>query len=132
MSRKYGVLAIALAMPVSGCAQVTSGINSLTSALASPNATQAAANLRAGAVALVCNISSIAKLAAVVETGIAQGDVAKIDPKSSLAQVYDVTNTVIVTSEAVCAALQGSVGAAATITSISGGVATATAVGATK
>ena len=132
MSRKYGVLAIALAMSVSGCAQVTSGINSLTSALASPNATQAAANLRAGAVALVCNISSIAKLAAVVETGIAQGDVAKIDPKSGLAQVYDVTNTVIVTSEAVCDALQGSVGAAATITSISGGVATATAVGATK
>lgn len=126
------LIAAALAVSLSGCAQVTSGINSLTSALASPNATQAAENLRAGAMALVCNISSIAKLAAVIETGIAQGNVATIDPKSALAQVYDVTNTVIVTSAAVCGALQGSVGAAASITSISGGVAMATTVGTTK
>ncbi len=132
MPFKPPIVALALAASLAGCAQVTSGINSLTAALGSPNATQAAANLRAGAIAFVCNISSIAKLAAVVETGIAQGNVATIDPKSGLAQVYDITNTVIVTSTAVCGALQGSVGAQASITAISGGVATAVPVGATK
>ena len=126
------LLGCTLMVSVAGCAQVTAGINSVTGALSSPAADQAAHNLEVGAMAFVCNVSSIAKLASLVETGIANGNIATIDPKSSLAATYDITNTVIVVSEDVCTSLQGTVGAQAQVSSLSNGVAVATAVGPTK
>jgi hypothetical protein len=128
---KISVIAL-VAVSLVGCTQLTADINNLTAALSSPNANQAASNLRAGALAFVCNIASIAKLAGVIEVGIANGNIATINPNSGLAKTYDITNTVIVTSTAVCSSLQGSVGATATVTDVTNGVATATPVGATK
>jgi uncharacterized protein YceK len=131
--KKLGVtLGLLAGLALSGCSSVVSGINSVTGALSSPAANQAAANLTAGAIALVCNIQSIASLATVVETGIANGSIATINPNSGLAQTYDITNTVLTVSSAVCTSLKGTVGAQASVTAIANGVATATAVGPTK
>lgn len=126
---KFGLIAAAC-LALTACntvgANMASGINAVTAALASPNATLAAQNLRIGATAFVCNVSSVA---GVVMAGVAIDgkQAALIDPKSALAQVYNVDSTVLAVSSAVCAAMSGTVGGSAQITAISGTIAAATA-----
>lgn len=140
MMRHARLLAAALALAgLAGCSSTSNfatnfanGINTVTAALSSPQASQAVANLKAGADALICNIASLDAEAAKIETGIAGGSVATIDPKSSLGKAYEVTSTVLTVSQTVCTDLGGAIGGNASISSISNGVATAAPVGVTK
>lgn len=111
---------------------VASGINQVTAALSSPAANQAVANLEAGATVLICNIESTSSEALTIETGIADGSIATIDPKSALGRAYEISSTVLVASTAVCTGLKGTVGGKAAISAISNGVATAAPVGVTQ
>jgi uncharacterized protein YceK len=58
------LLTAALALGLSGCSTIVSGINATTAAFSSTNATLAFANLKAGAVAFACTTSSISNLVA--------------------------------------------------------------------
>jgi hypothetical protein len=57
-------LAIGAAAPSSCADRATSGINEISGALTSPQATQAFANLKAGAVAIACDTANISGLVA--------------------------------------------------------------------
>jgi PBP1b-binding outer membrane lipoprotein LpoB len=116
---------------LSGCAQIATGINQVNAALTSTAANQAVANLEAGATVLICNIPSLASQAAAIETALAKGQIATLDPKSALAKTYEITSTVLAVSQDVCTGLQGTAGGKAAISAISNGVATAAPVGAT-
>jgi hypothetical protein len=95
------ILAIgALALTLSGCAQ----FERFTTYLASPQTTQAVANLRAGAQALVCAISNIANVTAQVEMAVDAGEA-----------VIGNTGRVYVASAIVCASLGGVVTGTATV-----------------
>jgi hypothetical protein len=98
------ILAVALAL--SGCqstvSTIVSDINAVSGALSSSQTTQAAANLKAGAQAIVCDVSGVASLAQTIEK---QGLGGKVLAKD--------TTDVYTVSSAVCSTLGGaSVGAA--------------------
>lgn len=133
MIRKFiaGALSLALLATIAGCAQLATGINQVTASLSSANATQALTNLEAGATVLICNIPSLASETEAIDTAIAGGSIATIDPKSALAKTYEITSTVLAVSQVACTGLQGTVGGKAAISAISNGVATAAPVGAT-
>jgi hypothetical protein len=142
MMRHARLLAAALALAaLAGCsslnidksaAALTNGINSVTSALTSPQANQAVANLEAGSTAIICNIQAGATEALTVEAAFASGSAAAIDPKSTLGKIYETTSTVVAVSAAVCTGLRGTVGGKAYVSAISNGVATAAPLGPTQ
>ena len=90
--RKLIPLAL-LAIPLAGCSSVVSQINSVTSALSSPQATQAAANLKSGATALICFVGDTAALASAIEQQVSAGKAAIRDSEN----VYVVTGSVCAT-----------------------------------
>ncbi|MGD1035903.1 MAG: hypothetical protein ABR878_01665 [Roseiarcus sp.] len=94
------VLSCALALGLAGCASAVntavSDINSLTGALSSPAATQAAANLKAGAKALACDVSGASALADQIAAAV----------KAGTAVIRDASSVYVVSSD-VCAALGG-------------------------
>ena len=81
---------------------------------------------------MICNVASLDARASTLEAGIAGGSIATIDPKSALAKTYEITSTVLTISQAVCTALQGTIGGKAAISALANGVATAAAVGPTQ
>ncbi|HEY1453763.1 MAG TPA: hypothetical protein VGF57_09910 [Roseiarcus sp.] len=102
MSGHYRIIVAATfgSVCLAGCSSTTglvSGINAVAGALSSPTATQAAANLQAGAKAIVCDVSGVASLAQSIEK---QGVGSKVMAKD--------TSDVYAASSAVCAALGGS------------------------
>lgn len=101
MSRNLIVIApVALAIALAGCSSVTTAVNDInafTGALSSPSANQAAANLKAGAEALVCQVADVSALAGEIEK---QGLGSKVLVKD--------TTDLYTASSAVCAALGGS------------------------
>jgi uncharacterized protein YceK len=58
------LLVAALALGLSGCSTLIADFNAATTALSSPQTTQAIANLKAGAVAIACDTASISNLLA--------------------------------------------------------------------
>jgi hypothetical protein len=107
------IIAMPLVLGLAGCANgvnaIATDINTLTGALSSPAATQAAANLKAGAQAVLCDISSAAN----VGVQLAQAVSAK------QAIIKD-AQTVYVVSSTLCAALGGNtIGTAVVPTSVS-------------
>lgn len=92
-----------LAIGLSGCV-ISDDINSITASLSTPAATQAAANLKAGATALLCTISNV--------SAVAQGLNAQV--KAGTVMVRD-TNTVYIVSSTLCASLGGTVTGSATV-----------------
>lgn len=93
---------LAIALSLSGCAgaitTATNDINALTGALSSPQATQAAANLKAGMTALLCDVGDVAALASAIETQVKAGKAAIKD-----------TQTLYVISGDTCLTLGGQV-----------------------
>jgi hypothetical protein len=96
-----------ITLALSGCSatQITTdataisgGINAIATAASSPGATQAAANLKAGAVALLCGVNDVAAIASQVEAQISAGN----------ALIKD-TQDIYVASSTICGALGGSV-----------------------
>jgi hypothetical protein len=83
------------ASPVSG---LVSGINSVTAALSSPAANQAAANLKVGATAFVCAVGSVSGIATQLNTQL----------KAGSALIRDSTDVYVVSST-LCTALGGNV-----------------------
>ena len=102
MSRKpIPIVSLALAAALAGCSStgssVVNAVNSVTGALSSPSANQAAANLKAGALAIVCHVADVSAIAGQIEQ---QGLGSKVLAKD--------TTDVYAASSAVCAALGGS------------------------
>ena len=64
MKKWFIMTAAACTLVLSGCAQITGDINTVAAALGSPQATQAIANLKAGATAIACDTSNISNLLA--------------------------------------------------------------------
>ena len=89
-----------LTLALSGCAE----FERFTAALSSPQTTHAFANLRAGATAMVCALSSAAALAGRVEQAVDAGQA-----------VVGTTGKVYVASSIVCASLGGVVTGAAVV-----------------
>jgi PBP1b-binding outer membrane lipoprotein LpoB len=94
---RYLLLALGV-LALSGCSQVVSDINSVTGALSSPQATQAAANLKAGATALICDVGSVADLTAAIEAQV----------KAGKAAIRDSENVYVIAGS-VCSTLGGTV-----------------------
>ena len=93
-------LAGVMALVLSGCAE----FDRLAATLASPQTTQAVANLQAGARALVCALSNASAVAAQVEQAIDAGQA-----------VVGTTGKVYVASAIVCASLGGTVAGTAIV-----------------
>jgi hypothetical protein len=92
---------------LAGCNGVTNavnGIDAITGALSSPAANQAAANLKTGTTAVVCDVGNVAALASKIEAAIRAGSALVKDT----ADVYTV-------SSSVCAALGGASQGTATV-----------------
>lgn len=96
MTIKLLSLCAVMATPLAGCNSVTNDINSVTGALSSPQATQAAANLKAGSQAIVCAVNGAA----------AAYDQIAIAIKEGKAAVNDANNILTVT-KTLCTALGG-------------------------
>lgn len=96
MFKHLRVALVCALFPLAGCASISNGINSVTASLSSPNATQAAANLKAGAMAFVCAVNSVSAIASEVAVQVDAGKVAVRD-----------THTVFVVSGTLCKALGG-------------------------
>ena len=104
------VLAGAFALALCSCAQVVSDINSLTGALSSPAANQAAANLKAGAAAVACTVASVDQVVQEVENDVGV-------PSKYAAVIKRDTKTVYVVSEAACAYFGGTYAGTVTVPS---------------
>jgi hypothetical protein len=85
----------AAAFGLAGCAAVDSQITQLATTLSSPAATQAAANLKAGAQAIACDFSAVANATAQIADAVEAGGV-KRDAQTAL-----------VVSNIVCTSLGG-------------------------
>jgi len=103
----FAASALALAVSISGCQKVTSDLNSFNAALASPQATQAAANVRNWTVAVTCTIANGAQLAGQIEAAVSAGKA-----------VQTTTGKIYTVSAAVCKALGGTAGATVSASSI--------------
>ena len=89
---RYVALAGAMALALSGCAE----FDRLTATLASPQTTQAIANVQAGARALICALSTASAVAGQVESAVAAGQA-----------VIGTTGKIYVASAIVCTSLGG-------------------------
>jgi hypothetical protein len=96
-----------LAGALTGCAQVASDLNTLNAALASPNATQAATNLKNWTVAVTCAIANTAQLATEIEAAINAGTAVQ----TTTGKIYTVSATV-------CKALGGTAGATVAVSAV--------------
>lgn len=94
---KLALIGAALcALALSGCAQLTADINNTRDWLSSPATTQAAANLKAGAQAIVCDVSSLAALDQKINAAIDAGQAIDRD-----------VNTIYTVSSILCTSLGG-------------------------
>ena len=110
---KYSILA-ALALTASaalaGCAEVTSGINSVTAALSTPAATQAAANIKSVTLSFTCTVANVSAVESQIASLVS----------TSQAAIKD-SQTVCLASSALCDALGGTAALAACTASVSSG-----------
>jgi len=83
---------------VVGAASVASGVNAVSGALSSPAATQAAANLKAGAAAIACDVSSASTVWTQINAAIAAGKAITRDAQ-----------TIYAVSSILCTSLGGTV-----------------------
>lgn len=81
-----------------GAASVASGVNAVAGALSSPAATQAAANLQAGATAIACDVSSASAVWTQINAAIAAGKAITRDAQ-----------TIYAVSSILCTSLGGTV-----------------------
>jgi len=100
--------ALALAVALGGCATIIDDINKTTAALSSPAANQAAANLKAGAAAVMCAVANVASVIKQIETD------ATIPSKYAAVIVRD-TKTVYAVSSDACAFFGGTSQGAVTV-----------------
>jgi len=96
------VLAGAFALALSACSVTTAvnDINSLTGALSSPAANQAAANLKAGAQAVACTVADVDIVAQEIELNVTV-------PKAYAVAIKRDTTSIYVVSTAACAFFGG-------------------------
>lgn len=64
------IASLAFMCLASGCAQISSGINSVTGALSSPSANTAIANLKAGGQALLCAVANTAAVSGAIANAV--------------------------------------------------------------
>jgi hypothetical protein len=102
--------ALAGSLGAAGCAQVTAGINDVTGALSSKQATQAATNVNAFTQGFVCGLGSLSGLASTVQAQL------KAQMNVGNAMVATDTGVVYVISEDLCLSLGGEIaGSAVTV-----------------
>lgn len=102
------LFAAALALGLSGCSTLIADFNATSAALSSPQTTAAIANLKAGAVAIACDTSSISSLLAGIAKAVGGSSHGNVVFTRDAESVY-------VASSALCAAGGGIVAGAETI-----------------
>jgi len=98
-----GALSLA-ALSLAGCAQIANGINEVSSALTSPQTTQAVANLKAGSQAILCAVADVSAVGEALTNAL----------KAKQAIVADAQDVYVV-SGALCVSLGGKVVSTVTV-----------------